>query len=274
MLTCQRPYLLKKHIYPNMKASHTNLRVLCLIFLLLLLPPGGMAQGVEAFDIGEPPPQQSADESSRELSSNSSESSSFDADEAPSGSRAETSATPASSYSGTKPSVVGGPPPFRLYPQAEMTRLRSALLKTTQGDILFKLFPREAPWHVRNLKYLSDSGFYRGKQFHYKKEGYIVQGGSYPGNLGRSPAYSLPPEFTDRAHRRGSLGMSRLEDEFNPGRNSHSTHFHILLRDAPHMNGNYTVFGEILSGAEVLERLQPGDRILDFKVYVKAENPS
>ncbi len=160
-------------------------------------------------------------------------------------------------------------PPFILPSMSELSKLRLAVLTTDKGEIEFNLFPEEAPWHIANLKYLADKGFYRNKAFHIFIKNYIIQSGS----LVSKPEiekyyYSLPCEFSHHQHIKGTLGMARLPDEKNPSRNSTSTQFHILLTSASKMDGNFTIFGQMTAGEDVLNRLVKGDRIRDFKVYV------
>lgn len=159
--------------------------------------------------------------------------------------------------------------PFELPSPEALARIRSGVIQTTKGEIYFLLFPEDAPWHVANFKYLADKGFYKGKEFHIVEKGYIVQGGRAPGTLPDSPGYSLPPEFNSHKHIPGTLGMARFADSLNPERRSHGSQFHILLRDAPHMDGAFTVFGQVVRGLSVAEQLEPGDRIDNVVVYVR-----
>lgn len=158
--------------------------------------------------------------------------------------------------------------PFKLPPRSELQKLRSAKIETSKGDLLFSLFPTEAPWHVANFKYLADKRFYRDLPFHLFQRDYIIQGGQPPGKF-NGPGYSLPPEFSRRKHDVGTLGMARRPDYMNPERISNGSQFHILLRRAPHMDGSYTIFGELISGHEVLKSLRKGDTIRDVIVYVR-----
>lgn len=159
-------------------------------------------------------------------------------------------------------------PPFKLPPRSELQKLRSAKIETSKGDLVFALFPTEAPWHVANFKYLADKRFYRDLSFHLFQRDYIIQGGQPPGKY-NGPGYSLPPEFSRRKHDVGTLGMARRPDYMNPERISNGSQFHILLRRAPHMDGSYTIFGELISGHEVLKSLRKGDTIRDVIVYVR-----
>lgn len=167
-------------------------------------------------------------------------------------------------------------PPFDLPSRSELLKIRSAIMDTSQGQIFFELLPEEAPWHVANFKYLADKGFYRGLTFHLYQAGYLIQGGDPRGTGFGGPGYSLPAEFSRRNHQFGTLGMARLPDQYdskgrpiNPERRSSGSQFHILLGDAPHMDGLYTVFGKVVGGADVLSRLRKGDTIKDLKVFIR-----
>ncbi len=158
--------------------------------------------------------------------------------------------------------------PFELPPREELTKLRSATIITSKGNLNFELFPDESPWHVANFKYLADKGFYRGKTFHIQIDDFIIQAGA---NNDPRFTYFLPPEFSSQHHSFGTLGMARAPDDLNPQRNSSATQFHLLLSDAKRMDGHYTVFGRLIGGEEILHKLKRGDRILDLKVFVSSD---
>jgi cyclophilin family peptidyl-prolyl cis-trans isomerase len=167
-------------------------------------------------------------------------------------------------------------PPFELPARSEVLKIRSAILETSQGKLYFELLPEEAPWHVANFKYLADKGFYNGLSFHLYMPGYLIQGGDPRGNGSGGPGYVLPAEFSERNHRFGTLGMARIPDGYtkkkralNPQRNSNGSQLHILLADAPHMDGRYTVFGKLTAGQDVLARLRKGDSITKLTVYIR-----
>ncbi len=167
-------------------------------------------------------------------------------------------------------------PPFSLPPHREILKLRSAIIETSQGLLYFELLPEEAPWHVANFKYLADRKFYRGLSFHLYQPGYLIQGGDPKGNGFGGPGYSLPPEFSSRNHKFGTLGMARKPDAYNqkkqlvnPQRRSSGSQFHILLDEAPHMDGRYTIFGKLVGGDDVLSKLRKNDTILNVTVYVR-----
>jgi peptidyl-prolyl cis-trans isomerase B (cyclophilin B) len=159
-------------------------------------------------------------------------------------------------------------PPFNLPAADQLRRVKSATIYTNRGRLSFELYPEDAPWHVANFKYLADKGFYKGLSFHIFYPGYIIQGGA-PRDGKSGPGYTLPAEFNRHVHKRGSLGMARRPDQVNPGRRSNGSQFHILLEEAPNMNGSYTIFGQLIDGSDALDQLTKGDIIEDVKVFVE-----
>lgn len=170
------------------------------------------------------------------------------------------------------PNPAFADPPFMLPPRSELAKIRSAVVTTSRGEFLIELYPDVAPWHVANFKYLADKGFYRDLRFHLFQEGYIIQGGDPTGTGDGGPGYNLRPEFSSLHHVAGTLGMSRRSDDINPERLSNGSQFHILLGDAPHMDKKYTIFGKVIDGIKVVEKLQKDDLIKDVKVFVRAPN--
>jgi cyclophilin family peptidyl-prolyl cis-trans isomerase len=175
-----------------------------------------------------------------------------------------------------KNAVCDEEPPFALPPRAELLRLRSAVIETSRGPLYFELLPEEAPWHVANFKYLADKGFYEGLSFHLFQPGYLLQGGDPKGTGFGGPGYSLPAEFSSRNHKFGILGMARKPDAYskkkrlvNPERRSNGSQFHILLDDAPHMDGRYTIFGKLVGGRGSLQQIRVGDKIKKVTVFVR-----
>lgn len=162
-------------------------------------------------------------------------------------------------------------PPFELPPPKDLNRIQSAILDTSKGRIYLKLFPKDAPWHVANFKYLADKGFYRGKKFHLHRPNQIIQGGSPSSDPNGGPGYTLPPEFNAHLHIRGTLGMSRKADAFNPARRSNGSQFHILLSPNTNMDGAFTVFGKVVRGIAIVDQLREGDIIENLQVFVQSQ---
>lgn len=136
---------------------------------------------------------------------------------------------------------------------------------TRRGLLVFELFPDEAPLHVQSFLALAEQGFYEDLTFHRVVPDFVVQGGCYRGDGNGSvtwrEGWSLPAEITPRRYVRGSLGMPRNENLDSGGSQIFVTH-----RPTPHLDGRYTIFGELRSGQDVLDALEPGDRILSVRL--------
>ncbi|MDH5563433.1 MAG: peptidylprolyl isomerase [Nitrospirota bacterium] len=138
------------------------------------------------------------------------------------------------------------------------------LLKTKFGEMEIVLFPDLAPKHVESFLKLANSGFYNGTIFHRILPGFMIQGGDPltkdPANRNRygtgGPGYTVPAEFSKVAHEKGILSAARTQDP-----NSAGSQFFIMVDKAPHLDGQYTVFGEVVKGVEVAETIvsQPRD---------------
>jgi len=128
--------------------------------------------------------------------------------------------------------------------------------------VVIQLNPDAAPRTVENFKTLVASGFYNNLAFHRVIPNYLVQTGD-PGakdfrgkgkwGLG-GPGYTVPAEIGLK-HKRGSVAMARLGNDINPSKESNGSQFYIALADLPSLDGQYTVFGEVLSGIEVLDEM-------------------
>lgn len=138
------------------------------------------------------------------------------------------------------------------------------LVKTKFGEMEIVLFPDLAPKHVESFLKLAKSGFYNGTIFHRIIPGFMIQGGDPltkdPANRSRfgtgGPGYTLPAEFNRVAHEKGILSAARTADPDSAG-----SQFFIMVDKAPHLDGQYTVFGEIVKGLEVADTIvsQPRD---------------
>jgi cyclophilin family peptidyl-prolyl cis-trans isomerase len=133
---------------------------------------------------------------------------------------------------------------------------------TSRGEMVFELFPREAPVHVHNFLALAERGHYDGLTFHRVVPDFVIQGGDYrgDGNGGgtwRARDDALRHEFTPRKFERGSLGMPRNDDPDSGG-----SQFFVTHRATPHLDGRYTLFGELREGGDVLDSIEVGDKIV------------
>jgi peptidyl-prolyl cis-trans isomerase B (cyclophilin B) len=130
-------------------------------------------------------------------------------------------------------------------------------LETSYGNIVLRFFPGAAPIHVKNFITLAESGFYDGTIFHRVIPGFMIQGGDPKGKdpnargVGTGgPGYTIKAEFNDRSHKRGVLSMARSNDP-----NSAGSQFFVCVADAPHLDRQYTAFGQVESGMEAVDKI-------------------
>src|SRR5512141_111673 len=153
-------------------------------------------------------------------------------------------------------------PPVKAVPHDYSRAL--AILHTERGDVTIRFFFDRAPNHVKNFVDLAASGFYDGTLFHRVIRDFVVQGGDPLtkdpknaftwGNAGKTDAkgnpVTLKPEFNDTSHKRGILSMAR-----SSAPDSASSQFFIVLKDYPSLDRQYTAFGEVVKGMDVVDRI-------------------
>ena len=147
-------------------------------------------------------------------------------------------------------------PPFTTEADGELAAYR-AVLDTTHGRIAIDPYPDRAPNHVRNFLRLVDAGVYDGVAFHRVVPGFVIQSGHLPAR--REPltdrqqrfVQNLEPEFNDTPHVRGVVSMARLDDPA-----SASTSFFIVTGTAPELDGQYTAFGVVVEGLDVVAAIE------------------
>ena len=132
-----------------------------------------------------------------------------------------------------------------------------AVIETTKGVIEIAFFPDKAPGHVKNFKDLVNKKFYDGTTFHRVIPGFMIQGGdpnskspdkSTHGMGG--PGYSIKAEFNDIPHKRGIVSMARSQDP-----NSAGSQFFIVVKDSHFLDGQYTAFGKVVKGMDVVDQI-------------------
>ena len=123
------------------------------------------------------------------------------------------------------------------------------------GRVLIRLRPDLAPKHVERVKMLAKEGFYDGTVFHRVIEGFMAQGGDPTGTgTGGSKYGNLPAEFSKTAHfLRGTVGAARTGDP-----NSANSQFYIMFAPASHLDGQYTIWGQVVQGMEVIDKIKRG----------------
>ena len=151
-----------------------------------------------------------------------------------------------------------------------------AVISTKFGDMVVEFFPDVAPMHVENFQILAEEGYYNGTTFHRVIPGFMIQGGDpnskdldrmNDGTGGRagkffgigrendSESWTVPAEFNDTPHQRGTLSMARSQNI-----DSGSSQFFICHDNAPFLDGQYTVFGQLISGIEVVDEIVNSER--------------
>ena len=150
-------------------------------------------------------------------------------------------------------------------------------LELKDGRVVIELLPDLAPRHVERVKELARKGFYDGTVFHRVIEGFMAQGGDPTGTgTGGSDLGNLPAEFTrQRGFVRGTVGAARTSDP-----NSANSQFYIMFAPAPHLDGQYTIWGQVTEGMEFIDNIKRGaggsgmvsnpDKIVSAKVAADA----
>ena len=174
----------------------------------------------------------------------------------------------------------------RTFSKQEIQRMEqtTATIETKFGEITLRFFPEVAPNHVNSFIALASDGFYDGTTFHRVVPGFVIQGGdpntksddrSRHGMGG--PGFTLKAEFSKLPHKRGTLSMARAANPDSAG-----SQFFICVAAAPFLDGEYTVFGEVVEGMDVVDKIvslpkdqrdNPIDRV-EMKVKITAPESS
>jgi cyclophilin family peptidyl-prolyl cis-trans isomerase len=154
---------------------------------------------------------------------------------------------------------------------AELDPENTIILETTKGKATIALRPDLAPNHVARIKELAREGFYDGTPFHRVIEGFMAQGGDPTGTGMGGSGKHLKAEFNAGKHVRGTCSMARAQ---NP--DSADSQFFICFDDASFLNGQYTVWGEVVDGMDNIDQIKRGepvkdpDKIVSMKVMADA----
>ncbi len=147
-----------------------------------------------------------------------------------------------------------------------------AIFETDRGKIVIELYPNVAPKTAANFETLIRKGFYNGLTFHRVVAGFVVQGGDPKGDGTGGPGYVLPAEISPvEKHLRGTIAMARTGDEVNPQRKSSGSQFYICLEPQPSLDNQYTTFGGVVEGMDVVDKIRKGDHIV--KASLASELP-
>ncbi|MDE3017595.1 MAG: peptidylprolyl isomerase [Nitrospirota bacterium] len=161
----------------------------------------------------------------------------------------------------TPPPTPSSPPPPQTQapaPKAEVPKGPRAIIKTKHGEIEIKFYPELAPKHVENFIKLAKEGFYDGTIFHRVIPGFMIQGGDpYTKETRKKeeygtggPGYTIKAEFSDTPHKRGIVSMARAGDPDTAG-----SQFFIVVEDSRFLDRKYTVFGEVVRGIGVADKI-------------------
>nr|WP_231682860.1 peptidylprolyl isomerase [Phosphitispora fastidiosa] len=140
---------------------------------------------------------------------------------------------------------------------------RVGIIETKYGKIYIELFKDEAPNTVENFKKLAEKGFYDSLTFHRYEPDFVIQGGDPEGNGRGGPGYTIKAEINSHKHLKGAVAMARKEGDLD----SAGSQFYITLEETPFLDGQYTVFGQVVGGMDAVIQLRAGDKM--DKVTVK-----
>lgn len=143
----------------------------------------------------------------------------------------------------------GGPPQMII----DVDKQYTATIVTEKGEVVLELFAADAPKTVNNFVFLSREGFYNGTTFHRVIPGFMAQGGDPTGTGTGGPGYKFEDEFSQRGHTTGALSMA------NSGPDTNGSQFFICYAPQPYLDGRHTVFGQVIEGMDILNRLTPRD---------------
>jgi peptidyl-prolyl cis-trans isomerase B (cyclophilin B) len=135
------------------------------------------------------------------------------------------------------------------------------------GTIKIEFYPDSAPNTVANFEKLANSGFYNGLTFHRVIKEFMAQGGDPKGTGTGGPGYRIKAEFNNRKHVAGTVAMARSQEVDSAG-----SQFYICRSDATqlsHLDNNYTVFGQVIEGQELVDNIRQGDKMKSVKVVTE-----
>ena len=142
--------------------------------------------------------------------------------------------------------------------------MSKAIIQTEKGDMKVDFYDKDAPNTVANFTKLANSGFYNGLTFHRVIDDFVIQGGCPKGNGSGGPGYTIDCELDgdNQYHDRGVLSMAHA------GRNTGGSQFFIChsRNNTAHLDRNHTCFGKVVDGLEVIDKIEPGDKIKGIEI--------
>ncbi len=131
--------------------------------------------------------------------------------------------------------------------------MKKAIIETDKGNIVLELFEKDAPNTVANFEKLINDGFYDGLKFHRIISNFMIQTGCPVGNGTGGPGYKIKCEINPRKHLAGTLSMAHA------GKDTGGSQFFITHSPQPHLDGVHTVFGQVIEGMDVVNKMKQGD---------------
>ena len=150
-----------------------------------------------------------------------------------------------------KPKTYSSPPPMTI----DTSKKYTAIIETEKGNLVLELFAKDVPITVNNFVFLAGEGFYDGSTFHRVIPDFMAQGGDPTGTGRGGPGYRFDDEFTEHTHITGALSMA------NAGPDTNGSQFFITYTPQHGLDGKHSVFGQLIEGMDVLEKLTNGDTI-------------
>lgn len=150
----------------------------------------------------------------------------------------------------TKTLHWNSPPPVTI----DTSKQYTATIVTEKGDLVIELFAKDVPVTVNNFVFLARQGYYDNTTFHRVLPDFVAQGGDPTGTGTGNPGYNIPLEVTSHKHVVGAVSMAHGDSP-----NSNGSQFFICYQAQPGLDGNYSVFGQLVQGMDVLLKLTPRD---------------
>jgi len=158
-----------------------------------------------------------------------------------------------------EPKTYSAPPPMTI----DTSKQYTATIETEKGNLVLELFASDVPVTVNNFVFLASEKFYDGTTFHRVIPDFMAQGGDPTGTGTGTPGYSFADEFTEYTHVTGALSMA------NSGPNTNGCQFFITYAPQPHLDGKHSVFGQLIEGMDVLEKIEQGDTIIRITIEAR-----
>lgn len=179
---------------------------------------------------------------------------------------AQTSQTPPVKQAPTTIGNAKATTPAKEAPKIDPEKVVAVIEMKKGGRIVFEFYPKDAPMTVDNFIKLANKGFYDGLKFHRVIPGFMAQGGDPLGDGTGGPGYTIKDEFNSRKHIAGTVAMARTMEP-----NSAGSQFYICFEPQPHLDGQYTVFGQVIEGMDVVNKIQQGDVMKKVYIIEKAK---